>query len=229
MSKDTASAEKLDFLQVTSEDIALLRDNWNNLVSRCTEDSGQTEAVFAMLCKMYSAKNRFYHNLHHIAEMIRLIDSRRDSIADTDTLYFATWFHDAVCNAKSSSNEERSATLALKELTKLSVAVDRIKTIQELILKTKTHDPDANQTDSDSALFLDADLAILGAAPEIYSQYSTAIRKEYSWVPNILYRGGRRKVLESFLNKSRIYTTKSMTGRFEINARENMRRELQSL
>src|SRR5882757_1186591 len=119
MRKDTASAETSNMLLVTNEDIVFLRDNWKNLTSRCTDDCGQAEAVFAMLCKMYSAKNRFYHNLHHIAEMIRLIDSHRDSIADIDTLYFATWFHDAVYNAKSTSNEEKSSALALKELTKL--------------------------------------------------------------------------------------------------------------
>jgi predicted metal-dependent HD superfamily phosphohydrolase len=229
MSKRIASHEPLRLLQVTDEDLSFLRHNWQDLASRYASDNAQAENLFATLCKMYSAKNRFYHNLHHVVEMIRLIDSFGDLIKDRDRLYFATWFHDAVYNSKSNSNEEKSAALAGKELTKLFVPVDSVKAVQDLILKTKTHDPDGNDQAGDSSLFLDADLSILGASSELYSQYSGAIRKEYSWVPNLLYRSGRRKVLKGFLKKSRIYSTKPMIDRFEDNARANMTLELQSL
>ena len=78
-------------------------------------------------------------------------------------------------------------------------------------------------------MLLDADLAILGAAPQRYARYAADIRKEYSWVPEADYRAGRAAVLERFLASPRIYQTPLMFDEGEQSARANLRAELAEL
>jgi predicted metal-dependent HD superfamily phosphohydrolase len=58
--------------------------------------------------------------------------------------------------------------------------------------------------------------------------YAHAIRQEYAWVPEADFRTGRRRVLESFLQRERFYFTAGMRDR-EPAARQNLAAELQSL
>ena len=81
----------------------------------------------------------------------------------------------------------------------------------------------------DLAFFLDFDLAILGAAPEVYTNYAAAVREEYQHVPGFLYRRGRKKVLRYFLEAPRLYRTEALYDLLEEKARENLRLELSLL
>jgi len=215
-------------LRTTDQDIEYLRANWTSLAQQYSTNPDAINSTFSELSDLYSSPNRFYHTLHHIAEMIRLIESFKDSLRDSDAVYFAAWFHDAIYDTKASDSEERSAALAMSELTMLSVPPEICQSVTSLILQTKTHDAGRDVSD-DAAIFLDADLSILGVSPDIYSQYSNAIRMEYSWVPVALYRNGRKQVLESFLKKERIYLREQMSARFETNARMNLAEEIQLL
>jgi predicted metal-dependent HD superfamily phosphohydrolase len=85
------------------------------------------------------------------------------------------------------------------------------------------------EIEEDGPWFLDFDLAILGSRPEIYRTYSQAIRREYRWVPKLLYRRGRRQVLESFLQRELLFFTEAMRTRLEDQARANLAEELASL
>ena len=61
------------------------------------------------------------------------------------------------------------------------------------------------EVENDINLFTDADLAILGAEPEIYKNYAAAIRQEYSVFPDPIYIPGRKKVLLHFLKMERLF------------------------
>jgi predicted metal-dependent HD superfamily phosphohydrolase len=78
-------------------------------------------------------------------------------------------------------------------------------------------------------LFLDLDLAILGAPDGLYRQYSEAIRAEYNWVPGPVYRLGRREVLKRFARRPTLFVTAAMAARFEAQARRNLDREIHEL
>jgi predicted metal-dependent HD superfamily phosphohydrolase len=93
-----------------------------------------------------------------------------------------------------------------------------------LILATKTH----QASDQRVALFLDTDLSILGSEEKTYDKYARAIRQEYIWIPEELYRAARAKVLEGFLRRERIYQTAKFAG-LEAPAKANLSRELQTL
>src|SRR5262249_31224626 len=73
------------------------------------------------------------------------------------------------------------------------------------------------------------DTSILGAPEEIYEVYSRAIRKEYSWVPDVLYREGRMKILNDFLGRERIYHTEEIRAKYETQARHNIAGEMRAL
>ena len=81
----------------------------------------------------------------------------------------------------------------------------------------------------DTGVLLDADLAILGAAPQRYARYAADIRREYAWVRDAEYRAGRAAVLEQFLARPRIYHAQMMYDEGEQRARENLRAELAAL
>ncbi|MCI0336572.1 MAG: hypothetical protein L0226_03275, partial [Acidobacteria bacterium] len=142
-------------------------------------------------------------------------------------LCFAIWFHDAVYNTRKRDNEELSAELAAEKLSQFKIPVETIELVRQMVLATKEHRNHGFSEDIN--FFLDFDLSILGSEDQVYQSYSEAIRKEYWWVPTILYRQGRRKVLESFLERESIYFTSEMAQKYEQQARRNIKREIESL
>lgn len=214
-------------LQASEDDLLFLKDQWYQLLDQYSAHQGKADSQFSSLAAHYSGPERFYHNLHHIAELLRLINSLRNKLRNYEAVCFAAWFHDVIYNTRKGDNEEKSAELAGEVLIELKVPLETIDFVRELILATKQHTGDS--LSQDARVFLDADLSILGAPEHIYLPYSEAIRKEYAWVPDFLYRRERRKVLQSFVARERIYLTDEMWSRFEAQARQNINNEIASL
>ena len=108
-----------------------------------------------------------------------------------------------------------------------------VEDVAQLILDTKTHQPSKSMNNPEyhvlCELFLDADLAILGADWPTYQTYAQMIRKEYSHVPHEAYCAGRAKVLQSLTAKPHIFFTALFRDRFEAQARENTSAEVANL
>jgi predicted metal-dependent HD superfamily phosphohydrolase len=83
--------------------------------------------------------------------------------------------------------------------------------------------------DCDLAVLLDLDLSTLAAAPAEYRTCAQAIRREYAQVPDELYRPGRRRILEGFLARGRIYRTDQLHALWEERARANISGEIAEL
>ena len=215
------------FFMLHEQDIESLQIEWEGLSSAYTSDTAIQTHSFQVLRENYSEKSRSYHNLSHVNTLLGLFKSLASKIQDPSATQFAIWFHDVIYNTKRNDNEEESARLAAEMLYKLQVSTETVECVQKMILATKTHG--GRNLSEDAKLFLDMDLAILGARAEIYKEYSQAIRKEYSWASEAIYRGGRKKVLEDFLLRERIYQTEEMGVRFEERARENIISEIKSL
>jgi len=62
-----------------------------------------------------------------------------------------------------------------------------------------------------------------------FDQFEYAIRQEYRWVPDVLYRRSRSAVLRGFLLRASIYQTTEFRTRYEARARENLERQLAAL
>ncbi len=203
----------------------ILLENWQQL----TQNSPAREAglVFEELSRLYSSPHRAYHNLHHIVSLLEQAQRFESRIDNFILVGYAIWFHDAVYDTSRKDNEERSADYASASLARLQIPDALALRVRDLILATRKHDNAG--LSPDGSLFLDFDLSILGAEPASYEKYAAAIRKEYSWVPSLLYRRERRKVLESFLRRDRIYFTDVMLDLYEAPARHNIETELAAL
>lgn len=128
-------------------------------------------------------------------------------------------------NTLKSNNEEKSADLAVKRLASIAFHESGRMQCQKLILATKKHE----FADDETNLFTDADLAILGADPYVYKTYTEQIRREYKIYPDLVYKTGRKKVLQHFLEMDAIYKTEGFRGRYEDQARDNLNNELEAL
>jgi predicted metal-dependent HD superfamily phosphohydrolase len=212
---------------MTTKDLEQLRARWLDLVGGFGVSETAAEGAFADLAARHADPVRSYHTLRHVADVLDTIDRLRDQARNLAAVRFAAWFHDAVYDSHARDNEERSADLAVEVLRGLQVPAGTTAAIRDLILLTRTHraDPD----DRDGQVLLDADLAVLGAPPDLYAAYSRAIRQEYAWVPDEAYRSGRRQVLESFLRRQRIYHMELMHVAREAQARRNLSAEIAAL
>lgn len=84
----------------------------------------------------------------------------------------------------------------------------------------------------DLGLFLDADLAILGAPSQRYFKYAKGIRQEYSHVPLDLYNAARVGILRSLSTRfegSGVYTTEVFREKYEDQAQANIQAEIDQL
>ncbi|RWN28060.1 MAG: hypothetical protein EOR97_22845 [Mesorhizobium sp.] len=189
------------------------------------------DALKSELSALYRAPGRHYHNLSHIEAMLALAGDCRELLGDAEAIEAAIWFHDAVYDSKAKDNEAQSAALAEKKLAGRANP-SRLNRISAMIVATATHQvppfEDAAAT-RDASLFLDMDLSILGAAPDAFDAYERAVRREYHWVEEPMWRAGRSAVLKTFLAHPHIFHTQEFRQRFEPQARENMTRSLQAL
>jgi predicted metal-dependent HD superfamily phosphohydrolase len=174
---------------------------------------------FHSLVAAYSEKHRHYHTQLHIEHCLRELDSAPGIAREPEEVELALWFHDAIYNPHSSENEERSAAWACSLLERHGIDSARVNRVREHILATR-HAVSASEPDA--KLVVDIDLAILGADESRYAAFENEVRKEYRWVPSILFRSKRAEILESFLARPRIYETIPFHDRYEARARVNL-------
>ena len=186
-------------------------------------------AAFEQLSSAYSASDRHYHTLQHVRMLLDTVEHHAANLLDPVAVQLAVWFHDAVYSYRRSDNEARSAALAQKFLAASTLPVARQQRVAYLIERTKDHTQPFSTPDSDLAFFLDADLQILGTSEADYWQYARQVRQEYRLIPDVLYRPGRRKVLEKLLAAPTLYRTPAFQQRLEAPARRNLRLELADL
>jgi predicted metal-dependent HD superfamily phosphohydrolase len=167
---------------------------------------------------------RHYHTLHHLDHMILQLQEVQTAIEHWDAVVLAVAYHDIIYNPLRSNNEERSGAVAVERLTAAGVDVDTVARTHRHIIASKTHMLSADQ---DTNCFIDADLSVLGASREVYKLYADHVRKEYRYYPDLLYKPGRKKVLQHFLDMPRIFKTEQFYHTFEQQARQNLLWELE--
>jgi predicted metal-dependent HD superfamily phosphohydrolase len=179
------------------------------------------DPAFADVAARYGEPGRHYHTLDHVRAVLDRIDALWPDAPPA--LRLAAWMHDVVYDSRAPDNEERSADYARVTLPALGVPPEMVAETARLILLTRSHETDTD--DRVGRTLLDADLAADG--PD-YDAYADAIRREYAWVPTADYRAGRRRVLERFLARPRIFLTTEMAYA-EARARDDLRREVARL
>jgi predicted metal-dependent HD superfamily phosphohydrolase len=184
--------------------------------------------LVAQLASAYGEPHRAYHDARHVDEVLTWFDRVADDVGwhRPAEVYLAIVFHDAIYQPGAQDNEARSAAWA-RSAALGDVDVDRAR-VAELIELTARHGH-VDRADRDAELFLDSDMAILGAPPAVFDAYDTAIALEYQHVPADAYRAGRRAFLAGLLGKSRIFLTDYFHARLDARARANLSRALAAL
>ena len=198
---------------------------WSNLLAQL--NLPQDIAIFERLSEAYREPQRYYHTAEHISNCLERLDHVAEFAKRPQDIELAIWFHDAIYQPMRSDNERKSADWALKFLNSVNAPLGLRAKIEHYILATKIHE--RQQAGDDLALFMDIDLSILGSDEEIFTVFETNVRREYRWVPAPIYRNKRRKLLQGFLARPKIYSSAWFQQRYEALARHNLARAIAAL
>jgi predicted metal-dependent HD superfamily phosphohydrolase len=159
------------------------------------------------LITRYSEPQRRYHTTKHLQQVLTMIDRLADD-HDIFLVRLAAWFHDAVYAIPPGqvSNEEASARLALRELSRVGLEQEDLNQVARLVRLTETHVP--GPRDPEGELLCDADLAILASDPSDYADYLAAVREEYAQFPEEEFLAGRLAVLTELSDREIFRTAK---------------------
>lgn len=174
------------------------------------------------LAAHYGEPVRAYHNDRHIRDLCNGLAECDECTRLKPALQLAILYHDVIYNPRRADNETASAAFAVSALSALGVARPIVSRTADLIRATQHGVAALDPSDSECALLLDLDLAILGAPVDAYRTYTAAIRQEYAHVPEPQFRAGRSRVLQIFLAMPAIYRTPRCSARYEAQARVNL-------
>jgi predicted metal-dependent HD superfamily phosphohydrolase len=208
----------------TTEEISTI---WFELIKKYNKNAVISRNLFQNILTHYNSQIRHYHNIMHICKMLKSAEKFRKTANYSDRLIFAIFYHDIIYNPLKSDNEEKSATLAEKELQKINFSDSKI--VSEMIIRTKNHFSRAENESPELQLLLDLDLETLGSESEIYFINTQNIRKEYHIYPDLIFNKGRTTVLKKFLESESIYRTPFFKENYENQARINITEELKRL
>jgi predicted metal-dependent HD superfamily phosphohydrolase len=198
-----------------------LQDRHSELLLTIDINPNEIDSLWLDLEKAYAAKSRQYHNLNHLKEMIELFDIHYSNLKNPNEVLYSIFYHDYIYKAARKDNELKSAEYALSILP-ATVKLDK-KLVFDAICATQAHQHNEIE---DINWLIDFDLKILSTNWEDYQTYCNQIRKEYKIYPNILYKPGRRKALEHFLEQEFIYNTAIFRNLFDEDAKGNIKKEI---
>ncbi len=194
---------------------------WRALAPRAPDS-----ALLAQLANRYGEPHRHYHTLQHLDACLRHLAGLRPLAQRPDEVALALWFHDAIYDIGAADNEQRSADWARAALLAHGADTDVAQRVHALVMVTRHDQPPRTP---DQELLLDVDLAILGAPPALFDAYEHQVRHEYQSVPPAAFRSNRRRILQGFLDRPRIYHTAAFHDTREAQARANLQRSIQAL
>lgn len=186
--------------------------------------------AIAELEARYATPPRSYHNFGHVQEVLRHYGEVAQGPGWTRSVepYLAVLYHDAIYEAGRKDNESRSAQLAIEQIAQWlpDAGIDQARVAQLIDFTARHGQVTAAEVDRDAALFLDCDMAILGAEPAAFDAYDRGIAAEYRHVPGWLYKLNRRRFLKALLARERIFLSDFFHDRYDAQARINLRRAI---
>lgn len=211
--------------QMVGSDLEL-RVAWQRHVGH----SDDATRAFESLVARHLEPGRHYHDLKHVQWVVRhvLALAERADVDDLDAVVAAAFFHDAVYAFDRNDNEVRSADLATQVLRTLGWEPERCDRVAAMIIATE-HRAETPVPDTDTAVLIAADLAVLAAEPAAYADAVRKIRREYAHLDEPEWRAGRGAVIDSFLGRRAIYPPELDLDAWERRARANLTAEAAAL
>ena len=120
---------------LSDADAAELAERWHAVLPH-------QEAMGAALVERYREPWRRYHDVRHLLAVLRQVDALAGD-QDLFIVRLAAWFHDAVYDIPSRelTNEEASARLALRELSRAGLEQEDLTQVARLVRMTAEHVP----------------------------------------------------------------------------------------
>ena len=170
----------------------------------------------------WSEPQRHYRDQRHLRECLALWTRWREHSPRAGEVAIALWFHDAIYDPQASSNELNSAAWAARSLVRAGADSDTAQRVHDLVMATQHDASTALASSLDARLLVDIDLSILGSPAERFERYDQDVRKEYAWVPGFRYQEARAQVLQTFLDRPRLYHGEHAVVLLEAQARINL-------
>jgi predicted metal-dependent HD superfamily phosphohydrolase len=197
---------------------AALLQRWRALAGEGADALGEA------LIGAWDEPQRVYHDRSHLTWLLDEAERRAALVNDSAFIGYAIWFHDAVYQPGAPDNEKLSADWARSSLVAQPELAERVARVIEM-----TKDHASGDAQGDAALFLDMDIAILGAPWDSYCAYAAGIRAEYPHIVDPAFAAGRGAFLAKQLKRARTFRTDTYEGEFGETARANMRWELEEM
>jgi predicted metal-dependent HD superfamily phosphohydrolase len=195
-----------------------LLQRWRALAGENADVIGQ------VLIAAWREPHRVYHDHSHLVWLLDEADRLGARIRDAAFVEYAIWFHDAVYQPGETDNEAVSAEWARAFLAADADLAERVGRVIEM-----TRDHAEGEAEGDAALFLDMDIAILGAPRETYCRYAAGVRREFGVFADSAFAAGRASFLEKQLARARTFRTDYYDQGLGENARANMAWELEEM
>lgn len=177
----------------------------------------------------YAMPPRAYHSFAHAQAVLRHCQdvAAGPGWQHPREVQLAALYHDAIYDAGRSDNEARSAEMARRAIAHWlpGAGIDVARVVHLIELTARHGSVAADEVDAEAALFLDCDMAILGAPAAVFDAYDAGIAEEYAGhVPGFLFRLNRRRFLKKLLAAPRIFLSDFFHQRLDAAARANLRR-----
>ena len=225
--------------------IASLRTYWCSAVFTDTahkfkESTALTDyyanQAFQTLMEKYQQPHRKYHNLSHLM-FLKSLPSGSDFGKPFDSWFFIErimffFYHDSEYFIDPINpildNEHQSAVGARQDMLNMGFGAVKPEIIDFVCDTIELSNHVAPTSNPKQQFLLDCDLAILGASPSSYLEYTKNIRSEYGVVPQDVWDVKRAEFLEYMLDKENVFQHPFFQRQYEKQARKNMAAELKT-
>lgn len=204
---------------------------WHLIAINNAIKPAKVNALWQYIAVRYNETQRAYHSLQHIQQLFVQFEQIKHHLNEPHIIALALYYHDVIYDPRRSDNELKSAEYMVEAL-KGYLSAEQCQHIYALIMMTATHELHEcldKDTVSDAAYLLDMDLSILGTPWSEYQVYAQAVRQEYRHIANEDYRTGRIAVLQKLFAHPVLYLTAYYHNQFEVQARDNIKREISLL
>lgn len=184
--------------------------------------------LMAELSTLYTQPHRKYHNINHINDCLVELHSVHNLLNFREYLIVerAIWYHDAVYNPYSKTNEADSAAL-IEYGGNFDYAA--AQETQEVVLATASHLTTHENLSLVTQVMLDIDLSGFGKNRMIYAQNSMNIRHEYYNTSIVDFIEGRGKFLVTIAKRPTLYYTEYFYNKYHKISQENLKWELEAI
>ena len=195
---------------------------WRRCVASPPSPGGSE--VYARLTHLLRARYRRYHTLDHIRDCLRRLDRVSALLEHPDAVELGIWFHDAIYEMDSGTNEQESAKLFETLARGADPALRR--RVCGLIMATRHR---GGERDHDRRYIVDIDLAGFGASWDEFMRNGSLLREESPRKTDAQYHCGQMSFLEKLQRRRHFFATEYFRDRYEARARANLRRLLEEL